>query len=157
MIEESKGLDLNSDEYGTRYEKLVEFAQLNNLELRTAGPNELFVDLDDVPSTERAIAELDKKLEAVDALLFRVQEVYWRVSPGGKGLHVRVVFPSYITLDYRERSSLQMYLGSDPKRELLTLKEARLDEKDNGYYFLDKPANPEVKSKRWPVVDMGAC
>lgn len=89
-------------------------AKALGIEVRVPKPNELFLDLD----TQKAWAKLVPLLSAVTertGIVLKITEE-WFSSSGWPHRHVIVEANTEITQEFR--AFLQMYMGSDPNREL---------------------------------------
>lgn len=86
-------------------------------ELRVDYParDELFLDYDSSEAYERGL-----ELLAIAIRESLVSDYFATVSPSGRGYHVRVSLQNPLE-SVHERIALQAALGSDPKRELLSL------------------------------------
>lgn len=88
----------------------------------TPRPNELFLDID----TDEDLETFKGQISLLE-LYFEGDDIAWRAaqSPSGRPgrYHVTVTVPRFV--DEQERVALQACLGSDRKRELLSLKRIR--------------------------------
>jgi len=123
--------------------RLAAYAKDHDLDLSFALPNEMFIDLDgtlDVGVLAARLREMSRIY--IDPLAVRI-----RKSKSGTGLHVRLSMAR--PLLPLERVALHLYLGSDPKRELLRLKAIEHNTSDITPAFLDKKGEPEYRLEHW--------
>jgi hypothetical protein len=111
-------------------EQCEEWAEKFSCNLRSAGDNQLFVDID----TEAAWALFNYQLKLLEKHLpFRS----WTVSASKQGLpHRHVVIDLAIDYPLLARIALQACLGSDPTRELLSIRRA-MDGEENVVIFFE--------------------
>lgn len=147
-----------SDNYTKTMKRIIAKCEAEDLVLRIAQENEVFIDIDD---------SLD--LEAVKAKINYVHTLYrpvWGadvcISKSGTGLHV--IIQMRAPLSHEERCVIAAACGSDPKRELLRLRAIHFQTDDVPSILLDKKerlpyvtlvdypyTGPEVQPKRGEV------
>ncbi len=118
-------------------EQCREWAETLNCDLREAKANELFVDID---------SEHQFGIFCVNVAVLKKhwKVVTWISSPSKQGLpHRHVVVRMAEDLDLLTRIALQAALGSDPMRELLSIRRA-LNGEENVVIFFE-PRNPVAK------------
>lgn len=101
-------------------EGVIKQAEANGADVLFPEGNELFLDLD----TEEQWNELPGRLNRLSQL-FRQHFEVTRVVPSNSGLphrHVTVSGPYGESYDPAVRAGLQLYLGSDPVREVLCMR-----------------------------------
>ena len=107
------------------------------LVVRRPKPHELFVDADS-PAQRTAFREGLEELRAIEG----EEVVSYVVSPSKTEGHVHIVvtFLDERRLAPYERLAYQILLGSDPKRELLAMKQVRADLSHDAVVFFEKPS-----------------
>jgi hypothetical protein len=121
-------------ELARSYAKACETAKAAGLEVVVAKPNELFIDIDDDASYGRFFLAWPIVEE-----MFKGATHTSTPSPSGKKghLHIRVKLPTAVA--EMEAVALQAALGSDPKREALTVQRLR-EGQDKARLFFEVPA-----------------
>jgi hypothetical protein len=126
--------ELNDDPYDT--------ARKNGLDIVLPDPDQLFLDIDDADGEAQLAGMLDVLTDLLDV------GVEKRTTSAGGNHHVylRVGLPFAAALDPVTRIALQACLGSDRKRELLSLLRIlhRLDRPPT--VFFETPAQPAVEA-----------
>jgi len=112
-------------------DRCLEWAQSIGCTLKVALPNQLFVDLD----TE---AQWNLFQYQIGLLKKHFYFRSWTVTPSKQGLpHRHVIVEMGMDYPLVTRIALQSVLGSDPTRELLSIRRA-LDEEENVVIFFEK-------------------
>lgn len=130
-------------------ERIEQYAKENNLEVKIAGPGQLFLDIDEpfddirITEKQRAIIEILQQIKDIGTL--------WNVTKISKSRsgNKHLVIDTGSDLDLRDVIILQLLLGSDPKREAHNyVRHLRGDKRPMSVLFEVKNANNETTFKR---------
>lgn len=98
--------------------RLIKNAERNGATVLYPQPNELFLDIDTLDQYNQMFDRLPRLLE-----LFGCQAAIKRDVPSNSGgEHRHVIIELSIQVDNATRAGLQMFLGSDPVRDVLALR-----------------------------------
>lgn len=117
------------------YEAAQRKAKELGLEIVLPAENELQVDIDSMADFE-LFRQRVKVLKEVEG-----EGIRWRATPsksGGDRMHITVTLPRRVS-NNTERVALQSLLGSDAKRELLSLKRIREGYHEHPTLFFEHP------------------
>lgn len=121
------------------FHESVEEARANGMTVLISDEHTLFLDLDS------GMGDTLERLEEVEEWFGKAQSVErWRSKDGGSHWHMRIRF--YCTFDLATRCGLQMFLGSDTRKEALTLARSHVTKHSHDLIRLFMPANAIIET-----------